>query len=184
VVTLPYARTPFVFAAGPRVTARDLSAADLARIYRGELTAWPDGERIRLVMRPRSDTDTLFVRAISPALDAAMEVALGRQGLLSAATNQDCDEALARTPGSIGPSSLTQLMTEKLALRALAWEGVAPTVESLASGAYPLAKPLLLVVRTSPSPAARAFVAFVGRPEAQAILRRAGNLPSPPPPLP
>jgi phosphate transport system substrate-binding protein len=183
-VALPYARTPFVFAVGPRVAARDLSAAELGRIYRGELTAWPDGERIRVVMRPRSDTDTLFIRAISPALDAAMEAALARKGLLSAATNQDCDEVLARTPGSLGPSSLTQLMTEKLPLRPLAWEGVAPTLEALASGTYPLGKPLLLVVRTSPSAAVRAFVAFLGTPEAQALLRQTGNLPTPPPSLP
>jgi phosphate transport system substrate-binding protein len=113
-----------------------------------------------------------------------MERALAREGLVMAATNQDCDEALARTPGSIGFSSLTQLLTEQNALRALHWHGVAPTLENLASGAYPLGKPLLLVVRAAPDAAVRRFVAFLATPEARRILEQTGNLPVALPPLP
>jgi phosphate transport system substrate-binding protein len=183
-LALAYARTPFVFAVGPRVGATGLTAAELARIYRGEVSAWPDGERIRLVLRPRTDVDTLYVRSISGELDAAMEVALGREGLLMAATNQDCNDALNHTPGSLGPSTLTQLLTENRPIRALAWNGVAPTLEHLASGAYPLSKPLRLVVRTSPSAAVRRFIAFLGTPTAARILERTGNLPLALPPVP
>src|SRR5512133_646794 len=74
-VTLPYARTPFVFAVGPRVAVKDLTAEEAARIYRGERTRWPDGERIRLVLRPRSDADSQLLMDISPALAQAAESA-------------------------------------------------------------------------------------------------------------
>jgi phosphate transport system substrate-binding protein len=37
VVALPYARTPFVFAAGPRVGVSGISTEEAIRIYRGEL---------------------------------------------------------------------------------------------------------------------------------------------------
>ncbi len=178
-VELPYARTPFVFAAGPRVAAGGLTGPQLARIYRGELTSWEDGERIRLVLRPRTDVDTLIIRAISPELDAAMEQALGRDGLVMAATNQDCNELLARTPGSLGPSTLAQLLTEVHALRPLAWNGVAPSVRGLVSGAYPLGKTLRLVVRARPAPAAARFLAWLRTPAAREILERTGNLPLP-----
>jgi phosphate transport system substrate-binding protein len=183
-VELAYARTPFVFAAGPRVPAAGLTGPQLARIYRGELTSWDDGERIRLVLRPRIDVDTLIVRAISAELDAAVEQALGREGLVMAATNQDCNELMARTPGSLGPSTLSQLLTEVHALRPLAWNGVVPSVRGLASGAYPLGKTLWLVVRARPAPATQRFLAWLRTPAAREILERTGNLPLPLPTVP
>jgi phosphate transport system substrate-binding protein len=183
-VSLTYARTPFVFAVGPGVPVTSVTPSELARIYRGETATWPGGGRIRLVLRPRSDVDTSFVRAISPELDAAVELAMSREGMVIAATNQDCNETLARTPGSIGPSSLTQLLTETLAVRPLAWNGVPPTLQNLASGAYPLAKPLLLVIRPSPTAAVRGFIAYMNTPEAKRILERTGNLPLVLPPVP
>jgi phosphate transport system substrate-binding protein len=103
--------------------------------------------------------------------------------MLMAATNQECDEILARTPGSVGPSSLTQIVTEDKPLTPLTWNGVAPTVPNLASGTYPLAKTLFLVVRASPPPAVRRFVAFLGSPEARTILEATGNLAVPLPAL-
>jgi len=178
-VAMAYARTPFVFAVGPRAGVEGISAAEAARIYRGELRSWPNGERVRVVLRPRSDTDTRILRAISPEMAEAVDVALGREGMIVAFTNQECDEILARTPGSIGPSSLTQILTEDLKLTPLAWNGVAPTVQNLAAGAYPLAKTLLVVVRASPRPAVRRFLAFLGSPDARKILERTGNVPLP-----
>jgi phosphate transport system substrate-binding protein len=183
-VELAYARTPFVFAVGPRAAATGLTAFQLARIYRGELSSWEDGGRIRLVLRPRTDVDTIFIRAISPELDAAMEQALGREGLLLAATNQDCNELLARTPGSLGPTTLSQLLTEIHVLRALAWEGVVPSVRALASGAYPLGKTLWLVLPARPAPGAVRFLAWLRSPAARELLERTGNLPLPLPAAP
>jgi len=175
-LAIPYARTPFVFAAGPRVGVAGITEAEAARIYRGELPRWPNGERVRLVLRPRSDVDSAIVAAISAQMAAAMDVALDREGMLTAATNQDCHRVLVRTPGSIGPSSLTQILTEDPALTPLAWNGVAPTLGNLASGLYPLQKTLLLVTRAPPSPQVRRFLAFLATPEAARILEEAGNL--------
>ena len=183
IVALPYARTPFLLAAGPRVAASGVTAADAARIYRGDLATWPNGERVRVVLRPRSDVDTALLAGISPELAAALDVALARDGMLMAATNQDCHRLLLETPGAVGPSSLTQILTEDPGLRALTWNGVAPTLENLAAGRYPLVKTLYLVVRTPPSPALRRFLAFLGSREARAVLEETGNLPVPLPRL-
>jgi phosphate transport system substrate-binding protein len=178
-LALPYARTPFVFAAGPRVEVPGITAAEAVRIYRGEQQRWPNGERVRLVLRPRADMDTTIVASISAEMAAAVEVAMDRPGMLMAATNQDCHEILVRTPGSIGPSTLTQVLTEDLVLRPLAWNGVTPTLPHLGSGQYPLEKKLFLVVRAPPSPAVRRFLAYLATAEAAAILEQAGNLPVP-----
>ncbi len=173
----PYARTPFLFAVGPRTGTRDVGAEDLVRMYRGERTAWPNGERVRLVMRPRTDVDNALLRGISPELSAALDVALARPGLLVALTNQECDDILSRTPGAIGPTSLTQVVTEQEQVEPLAWNGVAPTVANLASGAYPLAKTFFVVTRTPPPPPVARFVAFLRSAEASRILEETGNLP-------
>lgn len=182
-VALPYARTPFLFAAGPRSGAKDLTAANAVRIYRGALTAWPNGERLRLVLRPRADADTQILMAVSPELAAAVEVALAREGMLMAGTNQECHEILVRTPGSLGLSSLTQVLTQELAVTPLSWNGVAPTVPNMESGAYPLQKTLYLVIKAPASPSVRRFAAFLSSPEARRILERTGNVPIPLPPF-
>ncbi len=100
---LAYARTPLLFAVGPRTGVRGITTGELVRIYRGELKTWPNGERVRLVMRPRTDVDSALLRAISPEMAAAMDVAFTLEGLLLAVTNQECDEILSRTPGSNRP---------------------------------------------------------------------------------
>lgn len=176
-IVLPYARTPFVFVAGPRAGVSGITAADAARIYRGELLTWPGGERVRLVLRPKIDADTQLLRAISSEMDAAVERAFAREGMLMAATNQECNEMAARTPGAFAASTLTQLLTEGSRLAPLAWEGVAPTLANLASGAYPLAKTLHVVVSAHPTPAVRRFLSFLRSPEARKILEETGNIP-------
>jgi phosphate transport system substrate-binding protein len=183
VVALPYARTPFVFAAGPRVGVSGISPEEAVRIYHGDLVAWPNGERVRLVLRPRTDVDTTLVASLSPAMATAVDAALRREGMLVAATNQDVHEILVRTPGSVGPSTLTQILTEDRSLRALAWNGVEPTLENLAEGRYPLEKTLYAVVRTPASAALRRFLAFLSSRQARIILRETGNLPVPLPAL-
>lgn len=182
-VTLPYARTPFLFATGPRAGATDLTLAQAVRIYRGEVTTWPNGERLRLVLRPRNDADTQILRSISPELAAASDAALARPGMLVATSNQESNEILVRTPGSLGLTSLTQVTAERLAVTPLSWSGVAPTLANMESGAYPLVKTLYLVVRAPAPPAVRRFVAFMGSAEARRILEAAGSQPLPLPPL-
>jgi phosphate transport system substrate-binding protein len=182
-VTLPYARTPFVFAGGPRVSVKDLTAEEAVQIFRGERTRWPDGERIRLVLRPRSDADSQILLGISPALARAAESAFARPGMLIAATNQEANQILARTPGALGVTSLTQVLSESLEVTPLSWNGVAPTVENLRSGAYPLEKRLYLVIKAPASPAVRRFAAFLSTPEAKRILERTGNVALALPPL-
>lgn len=176
---VPLARTPFVLAVGPRAGASAVGIAELVRIYRGEVRTWPGGERIRPVLRPASDADSAFLRALSPELAAAYDAALARPGMLVAATNQDSDALAARTPGSLGVTTLAQLTTEPSGLVPLAWEGVAPTLVNLAEGRYPLWKPFFAVLAAEATPAARAFVAFAGSAEGRRLLADAGCLPPP-----
>jgi phosphate transport system substrate-binding protein len=182
-VALPYARTPFFLAAGPRTGVTGITATELARIYRGELATWPGGERVRVVLRPKADADTQILQAVSDELKRAIDAAHAREGMLLATTNQECRTMLERTPGTIGPASLTQALTEGMTATPLLWNGVAPTLKNLEAGAYPLEKRLYLVIRAPATPDVRRFVAFLASPEARRILEQTGNLPLPLPRL-
>lgn len=171
------ARTPFVFAVGPRVGATTITTDDLVAIYRGTRITWPDGQRVRPVLRPEADSDTEILRAISPEMAAAVGAAARRPGMLVGVTNVECNQILASSPGSIGPTTLLQIRSESHPLRPLSWNGVEPTVENLASGRYPLVKSIRFVYRSPAPEGVRRFVAFLGSPAGRALLRELGALP-------
>jgi phosphate transport system substrate-binding protein len=179
VVAREFARTPFAFAVNRRLPVTGLTPDELVRIYRAETTRWPGGERVRIVMRSASDTDTLLLRAVSPAMSAAVDAALARPGMLVAITNAECNEMIERTPGAIGPTTLLQVGAEPHGLRLLAWNGVPPTLETMRRGTYPIVKHLRVVVRRDPSPEVRRLLAFLASPAASEVLVRLGADPVP-----
>jgi phosphate transport system substrate-binding protein len=168
-------RTPFVFAVGPGVGVRAITTAELAQLFRGEKLTWPNGERIRLVLRPPSDADTIVLKGVSAELAAAVDAARARPGMLMAVTNQESDELVERTPGAIGGTTLMQLRSERRALSALAWNGVEPSVAALLAGAYPLGKALYVVLRREPAPAVRRWLEFVCSAQGTKILEQLGG---------
>ena len=171
-----YARTPFVVATGAKNNSTSLTLPQLAQIFSGKITRWPDGGPIRLVIRPVSDADTIAMKAFSAEMNTAITVSQARKGLRIADTDQDNADALEQLPGSLGATTLTQIVTENRALKPLALDGAAPTLESLAAGRYRYSKTLYLVTGRDPSPLAKEFVAFIRSPAGQAVLARSGNL--------
>jgi phosphate transport system substrate-binding protein len=178
-VAREFARTPFALAVNPRLAVTGLTHDELVRLYRSETPRWPGGDRVRIVLRSASDTDTALLRAISPEMSVAVDAALARPGMLMAITNAECNEMIDRTPGAIGPTTLLQVGAEPHGLRLLAWNGVPPTLEAMRRGAYPLVKHLRIVVRRDPSPAVRRLLAFVASPAAREVLARLGADPVP-----
>jgi phosphate transport system substrate-binding protein len=171
-----YARTPFVIATGAKSNSAGLSLPQLVQIYSGQVTRWPDGRPIRLVVRPDADADTVVMRTFSAEMNSAITAALARKGLRMADTDQDNADALEKLPGSLGTTTLTQIVAEDRAIRPLALDGVTPTLQSLAAGRYRYFKTLYLVTGHNPSPLAKDFVAFVRSPAGQAVLTGSGNL--------
>jgi phosphate transport system substrate-binding protein len=174
---LEYARTPFVLAVASRAPVTALTRADLARIYAGDLDTWPEGTRVRPVLRPADDIDTRHLKDFGPEVGRAVEQALKRAGMLVASTDREAADILERTPGAIGPSTLGLIQSERRGLRALAMDGVAPTLQALESGAYPHHKRLYLVIgKKGLTPEAARFVEFVTSPAGKALLRNNGHL--------
>jgi phosphate transport system substrate-binding protein len=176
---IPYARTAFVFAVNPDVKRSDITLAEAIEIYAGRKTTWDDGTALRLILRPTADTDTIALRNMSPEMARAVEQAQKREGLIVATTDQDSADAIGRTDGSFGTSTLALVVSEKRRIRMLSLSGVMPTTESVRDGTYPYTKTFYMVTRQAPSPTARRFIRFVWSPEGKAILSRAGQVPLP-----
>jgi phosphate transport system substrate-binding protein len=177
-VAREFARTPFVLAAGRQVNVDGLTLPELVRIYRGEVTAWPGGERIRVVLRPASEADTALIKSISPDLAAAVDDALKREGMLMSLTDQENAELLEKTPGAAGFMSLAQLVTEQRRLKVLSLEGMRPAGKGVVNRNYPHMKQLYLVTKERPSSAVSRFLFFVASPEGSRILEVAGCIPA------
>lgn len=170
-----FARTPFVFATQAKNRTTRITLEEVVDIYDGKMQTWPDGTKLRLVLRPEGDSDTMVLRSISEELRRASTAAAKRPGMPVAITDADSSESLESIPGAFGTMTLSQILVEKRAIRALVLDGVEPSVKNAMAGRYPLHKRFYLVVREPPSAAARAFVDFVRSPAAQALLSRTGH---------
>lgn len=170
-----YGRSPFVFAVSAKSKAREITLAQMADIYAGRMSKWPDGSNIRVVLRPAGDGDTDLVKNMSPAIRQALAQAESRPGVPFAVNDQEAADDIERIPGAIGPITLALVLSEKRPLKALRLDGVEPTVKNAAAGAYPHHKRMFLVTVARPSPAAQRFVAFVQSPAGREILARNGH---------
>ena len=165
-------RTPFVLATSARNAVSELSLTQLVDIYAGRMVAWPDGSRLRLILRPRDDSDTRLLRSMSPVMQEAVDGALARPGLTVAATDQESATAIETTPGAIGTSSLDLLLAEQRSLKALAIGGIRPSAAAIGNGTYPYFKTMYLVTRRTRTSATEAFLAFLRSKDARQILLR------------
>ena len=170
----PYGQTPLAIVANQDVGKKDVSSQELVDLYAGKIRNWPAGGQVRLVLRPVEDADTKIIRKFSPEMDAAMTSAQARPGMTVAVTDPEALEAIAKTSGALGASGLTGVMVEALPVNVMSVNGVGPTPEALATGAYPLAKTLdFVTMDTLPAPA-RKFLAFIYSPEGRTIAQSVG----------
>jgi phosphate transport system substrate-binding protein len=171
-----YARTPFVFAVATHTRVDAITSKDLVDIYSGARDRWPDGSKIRLVLRPEGDSDRAMVQSISPEVRQAESQAEKRPGMKFSVTDQDAADDIETIPGAFGVSTLAQIITEKRAIKPLRFNGVEPSPKTLANGSYPLYKQLFIVTSPkTPAPALQ-FVAFVRSAAGRGILARTGHV--------
>jgi phosphate transport system substrate-binding protein len=166
-----FARIPFVFAVASGNRTGNVTSRQLLEIYQMKMVEWPDGSRIRLVLRPAKVSDTMFLKELSPEWKKAMEDLDRRSGMIRHETAQEAASAVETTPGALTTSTINLIVTEKRQMKALNVDGAAPT-----SVDYKYFKPLFMVTLPKRSEAVEKFVGFVRTKAGQDILARTGHL--------
>lgn len=166
--------TPVLFATAMDRPDVSLTHAELADIYRGKIQKWPDGQKIRLVLRPADESDTELLLNMSGAMKQAIEAALQRKGMPFAVTDQEAADSIERIPGALGTVTLAQLRTEQRKLKALQLEQVDGTPENVSNRRYPLCRRLYLVTSPQASVQTRQFFGYILSEAGRAQLRRSG----------
>jgi phosphate transport system substrate-binding protein len=171
-----YGRMPLALVTAKGVAKSDITTRELEDIYSGKVRTWPNGEAIRLVLRPDADIDTAILRGLSQGMDSALSAARKSPGMTVAVTDPESNTAVASIPGALGASGLSSLLVGKLPLNTLSLNGVKPTAKALSSGAYPLAKEVRFVTTERLPPIAQKFINFAYSSQGRSIASRAGLL--------
>lgn len=176
-VSKAWLNTPLVLATNGG-KSKGLTREQIAELYAGRNTQWDDGKPIRLVLRGDQETETKALRSMSPAVDAAVSVALKNSSLPMAENDLDAIDSLARIPGSVGTSTLGLLKASGSRLTVLPIDGVVPDAKAAAEGKYAYRRDYFLITGSAPRPDVATFVAWLGSPAALAIVRKLDYLPS------
>lgn len=168
-------RTPFVLITS-HARPNGLKGADVADIYGSAKAVWDDGTPLRIVLRPKSDSDTAVLEQHFPGMRAALDKASRRREVATAATDQDNANLAESLPGSLTGASYTQVKIENRNVRLVALDGVEPTLENFERGVYRYGRTLHFIVPVPPSPTAERFIACVRSAVGVQALRDAGNL--------
>jgi len=152
-----------------------LTKDEVKRIYSGDITNWeelggPNTEIFAIGRRPGSGTRDTF-----------NEIIMGSREAETPAVSYDAGESsevkfsTQRSRNAIGYMGYSFVM--KGDTKVIALDGIQPSIETIKSGAYPLARKLFFITLGEPSPGANAFIDYLLSPEGQQIAVDNGFIP-------
>jgi phosphate transport system substrate-binding protein len=145
-----------------------LSKKQVKDIYTGKISYWSEigGNSEKIVVISRDTSSGTF--------EAFMTLALGgakvRPDAVMQASNQAVASTVARTPGGIGYVGLGFMQ----GVKAVEYEGVMPSKESVLKGKYAIGRPLFMYTVGEPKGLVKDFIDFVKSPEGQKIAEEEG----------
>ncbi len=175
-VVVEYARTPLLLVTSHQAAGVNFTLKQLASLYAGDITSFPDGTPIRLIMRPEVEIDLHLIRGLSPEMDQAVQRAQSREGMIVAVTDDDNGEILERIRGAIGWMTLAQLISEGRAVTILPLDNILPSQANFASVIYPLFRSFSVVTGAQPTPMVKSFLEFLTSAEGREILLKNGHV--------
>lgn len=175
---IPYAKVAIVIGVHPTVTDDNINFVDLVNIYKGTKSSWSNGKEIIVLTREPGDSSNRVLKKIVPGFKEAFVESQKAKRWTTLFTDRQANQTLLQTPFAIGLSDMGAIVAEKLPIKALKLNGVAPTAENLLNGKYPLVKTLYFVVPEGKLPAdAKAFIDFVSSSKGEKLLKANGYVP-------
>ncbi len=153
-----------------------ISTVNLKKVYDGKITNWsqlggPD-KRIALVVREGKTSGVGYMFRELVFDNPAYEF---KALALKEKSTGPLEKRVEKTPGALAMDGISS--ARKREVKVLSIDGVAPTKDEIASGKYPLFRPLYLTVaKNGASPEAKRFIEFARSPEGQAIIAAQGTV--------
>lgn len=173
-----YGTTAFIFVSHGKAPIQPLTKEAIAAMYSGKQASWSNGQPIRLVLRPKGDSDTKQLTKFSSDIEAAVMAAHARSGMTLAVTDSDSADQVEKMPGAFATSTLSLVLSENRNFNILPVDGVKPSSQTLNDGTYPHTKDMYAVVGTNSSAEAKQFLQFLRSPQGLEILKKTGHKPS------
>ena len=156
----------------PSNSVEDLTLNDVKKIYTGEIKNWSElgGADKEIVVVSRDSSSGTFEVFGEIALDGEKVV----KSALLQASNGAVAGTVAETEGAIGYVGLGYLSDN---LKAVKINGVTPTNATVASGQFPIARPLFMFTDGWPEGLTAKFINFILSGEGQEIVLEQGYVP-------
>ena len=171
-VSFPFAIDGVAVVVSPANPVTGLTGKQVADIFAGTVTNWKDvgGKDAPITLYTREDgsgTREVFVeKALKKGPQAATANVVNSNGAMKTAIAQD--------PNSIGYVGIGHLGDS---IKGLHFDGMVPTQDNAASGAYSVTRKLYMNTRGTPQGLAKAFIDYIFSPEGQEITKASGYIP-------
>jgi phosphate transport system substrate-binding protein len=166
--------TTAVVFASPHRFATGLTKAQLPGLYADPSPKWPDGTPLKVILRSRAGSENPYLAAEVPDMAVALDKAYKRHGMPVGSTDQENAKLALQISGSLAIMTLLQIRAERLDLKVLPFDGVAPSAETIANKTYPLPIRVCIVLPADPAPAAMQFVRYFRSAAGKAIVESLG----------
>lgn len=171
-----YGTTALAFVSHAKVATLPLTIEKIADIYSGRQATWPGGQPIRLVLRPQQESETQVVKKMSPAVEAAVNAAHERTGMVIAITDSEAADHIERTMNAFGTSALSLVLSEGRKMTIHPVNGVMPSSQTVTDGTYPHTRTAYIVAPVHTLNGAAQFLQFMRSSQGLEILRRNGYI--------
>ncbi len=170
------ARDGIAIVTNPGIELPSLTVEQVRGIFAGEITNFaevggPDAPITVVSREEGSGTRAAFEELVMEYKDASGEKKIKpiTEKALLQQSNGQVRTTVATTPNTIAYLSFGFLDNST---RPVAVNDVAPTVENVKKGAYPISRPLNLLTKGAPNDLAEAFIAYILSPSGQEIVAR------------
>ncbi len=144
--------TALAFATNPSHVS-NINLNELTKLYSDPSPTWPDGTRLKIILRPSSGSELPYLAEKVLGFAEAVATARKRSGIPIGMTDHMNAEIAEHMDGALAIITLLQIRAEKRKLFPVSLNGIEPSVETLRSGRYPFPIKVCVIAKKGKLPA-------------------------------